>query len=866
MTTHYEEYIPAYPSIDDEEFYKRIVEKKEFWDGQDDMFFRHQMNIARYMAQWTLFGSLFIYHEMGTGKSALSVAMTELVKSQGYFKKVIYISHNQTQLFNYKNEIRQFSLRLASMMDPNTSEDKVRYKWNSILAKDGYEFYTFGTLSGEFDKKSDAWIRERYDQSILIIDEAHHLVQSNKEEDKKSYNTITRLLSVIPHKKLLVMSGTPIRDQPDEVIPLLNLVVPSDKQMSRTGFIQTFFNVRDHIQIFDTIKIPIYEWKQDAKKDFMKRIQGCVSYVKRRLSNATIQYQGHVFPPMENIRVLPHRMEAFQNMVYTDIFRRERLGEEETAVAVKSSFYSGSKQASLFVFPDENVGDKGFRKFITPQFTLRPNFLEVIGDYKNMPTGSILDQLRQFSASYAYVIQQILDHPKELVYVFSDLVEGSGILLFMSILKTLFGFKLVVSKKDLVDTKGDRMILLNDRVADEDDYQDFIQYFNRPENKHGDFCQVIMGTNKTREGISLRNVRQIHIMTPSWNFADTSQAMSRSLRAQSHNDLEDPIVKIYLHVSVPFTGEEEEEDAWLRGDIPINKNELLFSVDYQRYYRSEIKERNAKLLDRVFLECSWDCLMNVPHNTETGRNEDYSRECEYDLCHYQCHGIQNAQPGTDTSNLNAFYSQEEQLQVMNDIYSFFSQASCAHLEGFIPQHNKVLVRRCLDAIIHDPIVLRDNRNLPCFLQYKNGILFLTDNPYLPVSNNHYEMYYQQYPSTKIIFPLPNLLDSYFIKNQNIILPKLVRLIQQSSPNAKKLFLSFPLLFQSLFCETTIQSQLLHPSKVSLDARSWFVKEFKTDITYIPNILIDHRFTADKKNARRLDLKNPSIGWKTLASS
>ena len=861
--THYDQYIAAYPSIDDEEFYKRIVEKKEFWDGQDEMFFRHQINIARYMAQWTLYGSLFVYHEMGTGKSALSVAMTELVKNQGFFRKVIYISHNQTQLFNYKNEIRRFSLRLASLIDPSTSEEKLRYKWNSVLAKDGYEFYTFGTLSGEFDKKSDAWITERYDRSIIIIDEAHHLVQTNKEEDKKSYHTLVRLLAVIPHKKLLVMSGTPIRDQPDEVIPLLNLVLSPDKQLSRVQFIPTFFNIRDHVHIFENIKIPIYEWKPDAKKDFMKRIQGYVSYVKRRMSNAIVQYQGNVYEPMENIRILTHRMEPFQNMVYTDIFRRERLGEEEAGVATKSSFYSGSKQASLFVFPDEHVGEKGFKKFVTPQFTLRPAFLQVIGDYKNMPTESILDQLRQFSASYAHVIQQIVEHPKELIYVFSDLVEGSGMLLFMSLLKTLFGFRLITSKKDLEDAKGDRMILLNDRVADEDDYQDFIQYFNRPENKHGGYCQVIMGTNKTREGISLRNVRQIHILTPSWNFADTSQAMSRSLRAQSHIDLEDPVVKIYLHVSVPFIGEEENEETWLRGELPIEKNELLFSVDYQRYYRSEIKERNAKLLDRVFLECSWDCLMNVSHNMETGRGEDYSRECEYDLCKYKCHGIQDAYPSSDTSNLNAFYSEEEQLQVMNEIYSFFTLHSRVHWDGFMSQYNKVLVGRCLDSIIHDPIVLRDYRNLPCFLQYKDGVLFLTDNPYLPISKDKYEMYYQQYPSTKIVFPLPDLLDSFFIKNQKIILPKLVRLIQQSSPNAKKLFMSFPLIFQSLFCETSIQSQILHPSEVNLDARSWFVKEFKTDITYIPNVLIDHRFTLDKKNARRLDLKNPSHGWKAL---
>lgn len=852
----YDEYVPGYPSIHDEEFYNRIIEKKEFWDGQDDMFFRHQVNIARYMAQWTLYQSVFIYHEMGTGKSALTVAMTELLRKDGYYQRIVYIAHNQTQIANYKSEIKRFSLRLSSMAE------KMKNKWNSILTKDGYEFYTFGTFAGNFSKRSDVWLQQHYDRSIFIVDEAHHLVQTSKEEDKKSYNTLLHVLGLLEHKKLLVMSGTPVRDQPDEVVPLLNLVLPKDKQLSRSTFMEDYFTIKENIPIFEQVSMPLYEWKQGKREEFIKRTQGYISYVKRRQSNATIQYEGRIYEPMTNIKIVAHRMDPFQNMVYTDIFRKERLSGEE-----KSAFYSGSKQASLFVFPNEEFGEKGFKKFVSPQFLLRPDFLETIGDYKNLPTEEVIDQLRQFSASYAYVIQQIIQHPKELVYLFSDLVEGSGILLLMSILKTLFGFKLITSKKDLVDAKGDRMILLNDRVVNEDDFQDFIQYFNRPENKHGGYCQIMMSTNKTKEGISLKNVRQIHILTPSWNIADTSQAMARSLRARSHTDLDDPVVRIFLHASIPYIGEEEDEEKWLRGETPIQKDELLFSVDFQRYYRSEIKERNTKLLDRVFLEGSWDCLMNVPHNTQSGRMEDYTRECEYDVCEYKCFGVTDSLlSGTDYANANMFYSEEDKVKVLNEVQAFFFRHHHVELQHFVENvmaaHNRVLVEKCLDGIIHEPIVLRDYRDFPCFLSYQNGILFLTDNPYLPVSKENYEVYYQQHPATQVVFPLPDLLDSYFIRHQKIILPRLVRLINMDNANAKKLFLSFPLSFQALFCETAIQAQLLHPSKVSLDAKGWFIKEFKTDITYIPNVLIDHRFLEDKKQYRRLNLKSPADGWTT----
>jgi hypothetical protein len=868
MIIPYDSYLPGYPSIQDEEFYNRIVEKKEFWSGQDDMFFRHQLNIARYMTQWTLYDSLFIYHEMGTGKSAVTVAMTELAKQDKFYKKVIYIAHNQTQIANYKNEIKRFSTRLSFLLERDMKslpEDRMRGRWNSILAKDHYEFYTFGTIASEFSRRTDQWIKEHYDKSIIIIDEAHHLVQTNKEEDKKSYNTIIKFLGLLAFKKLLVMSGTPIRDQPDEIIPLLNLVLPKEKHLSRSEFISTFFRVKENIKIFEKVEIPVYEWKPEGRLDFIRHIQGYVSYVKRRLSNAVIRYEGRIYDPMKNIKIVAHRMDPFQNSIYTEIFMKERWGEGEEMGTAKSSFYSASKQASLFVFPNQETGEKGYKQFVSPQFVLRPNFLETIGDYKNMTVGSILDLLKQFSVSYAYVLGQILNNPKELIYVFSDLVEGSGILLFMSILKTLFGFKLITSKKDLVDAKGDRMILLNDRVANEEDFQDFINYFNRPENKYGEYCQIVMSTNKTKEGISLKNVRQIHILTPSWNIADTSQAMARSLRARSHIDLENPIVKIFLHVSVPFTGEEEDEEKWLDEKLPITRDELLFSVDFQRYYRSEIKERNAKLLDRVFLESSWDCLMNLPHNTQSGRLEDYSRECEYDVCEYKCYGVSgdNRLVASDFSNFNAYYSDEEEVIIMNRIQDYFRHYHRAILSDFysvFPNDNQMLVEKCLGVIIHQPIVLRDYRNLPCFLSYKNGVLFLTDNPYLPVSRENYEIYYQKNPATRVIFPLPDMLDIYFMRHQRIILPKLVRLINMENPNAKKLFLSLPFDFQSIFCETTLQSQILHPSQVSMDALGWFVKEFKTDIEHVPNILIKHRFLLNKKDYRKLDLKNPKTGW------
>ena len=60
------------------------------------------------------------------------------------------------------------------------------------------------------------------------------------------------------------------------------------------------------------------------------------------------------------------------------------------------------------------------------------------------------------------------------------------------------------------------------------------------------------------EGISLTNVQIIHVLTPWWNFSAIDQAISRGIRATSHDELLDkdpyfqnnPNVNIYLHASI----------------------------------------------------------------------------------------------------------------------------------------------------------------------------------------------------------------------------------------------------------------------------------------------------------------------------
>mgnify|MGYP000014339514 CR=1 FL=1 len=45
-----------------------------------------------------------------------------------------------------------------------------------------------------------------------------------------------------------------------------------------------------------------------------------------------------------------------------------------------------------------------------------------------------------------------------------------------------------------------------------------------------------LSDNNNSEGITLKNIRNIHIVTPSWNFSEIDQAIARGYRLFSHND------------------------------------------------------------------------------------------------------------------------------------------------------------------------------------------------------------------------------------------------------------------------------------------------------------------------------------------
>lgn len=103
-------------------------------------------------------------------------------------------------------------------------------------------------------------------------------------------------------------------------------------------------------------------------------------------------------------------------------------------------------------------------------------------------------------------------------------------------------------------------------------------------NIRGDLIKVVMITQSGAEGISLKNVRQVHILEPYWNPIRIKQVIGRAVRVDSHKQLppQDRVVNTYMYIMTLGNHVLEEDfnrtsDEFLKG-IADRKQRQIESV------------------------------------------------------------------------------------------------------------------------------------------------------------------------------------------------------------------------------------------------------------------------------------------------
>lgn len=873
-TLKLEDFLPIYPEFDDdvkeilgEKFIEdgdsnfNIYRKKEFYDYRLDEQemkperpgkpMKHQIIIARYISSHTPYKGLLLMHDPGTGKTCSSVAAIEQIRNE----KNLYNSYNGALILmkgsnlinNYINELVFVCTCKEQDKDKKCidgpyipqeyhedgiTEEQKKRRINAKI-KEFYDFDTFGVFSSKINKMKKENIIKKYSNKIIVIDEVHNL---RLKDEENHYSIIHKFLHTVQNCKVILLSGTPMVDKPEEISSVMNLILPINKQLpTEDNF------VKEYLVRSDNKNITLLN--KDKITDLKDYIHGYVSYLKAMRSDVKKTYMGDIsIGPKDtsSINLYKLTMSKFQTSSYHPAYLKDKESSEKTGV------YNDSIQSSLFVFPNGKYGKDGFLDYV--QETTQKSILDdqersvfklssALRDEIIKGTSTIeekLERLRTFSVIYADCIQKLLDPSDQSNhFIYINLVKGSGAVLFAKLLD-LFGFR--ESKGGF--SRGLHYSIITNTTTTDKENMEIIKTFNHRSNMDGKYIKVIIGSKVISEGITFKNIQNIHIFTPSWNFSETDQAIARGYRLFSHKDLEEAginvNVKIYLYCALPNLEDIDEE--------------LDNSIDYQMYKVSNDKDISIKSIENVIKEASFDCALNKKRNTFLD-SKNGSRECNYGNCKYKCDGVPKQYIDNllelDMSTYNLYYNETDLNNIIDIVIKIFDDFDIVSitldklmqivLKKSDEKNEYRLYKMLLNSIIKlvsNNIVFHTRLGYRCFFRFDNDMLYLTHN--LKNNTNFFDSYYiSNFPLQKEVDFLLKIEEFY---SDN--LPKMFKNLKNEidTDKRRKILRKFPLLVQEYLLEISILSEQLEIEGVN-DVREFIISEFSTFIERFENLIV-----------------------------
>ena len=279
-----------YPDLENKNFYKKIYQKKEFYETKPDPLpdpdnqsnktmeliypkrgdFKlqsGQMFLKNFISEATPYRGILIIHGTGTGKSCASIVIAERfhgrVNETG--RKILIIAEKSIQeefsktIFNFEKETKKNPRQVVQCTGRTYQLGKdVKYLTLrkqevqiSKMIKDIYEIVGRDKLRNKLLKET-GWdgdkknlndnirnkIKEIYSNRVIIIDEVHNRANTSDSKsaiyDKKiniSFPTVLEvIIGIAENIRLVLMSATPMFNFPSEIIEHINLLRLNDRR------------------------------------------------------------------------------------------------------------------------------------------------------------------------------------------------------------------------------------------------------------------------------------------------------------------------------------------------------------------------------------------------------------------------------------------------------------------------------------------------------------------------------------------------------------------------------------------------------------------------------------------------------------
>ncbi|MEM3062068.1 MAG: DEAD/DEAH box helicase family protein [Nitrososphaerota archaeon] len=540
-----------------------------------------------------------------------------------------------------------------------------------VVVGDKVKITSRKTETGEYERDISVDRIYNLDNTLLIVDEAHNLT------DNEYGAAVRKIIDNSKNLRVVLLSATPMKNLADDIVELLNYLRPKNFPIERD-------------KVFTSHKNYLMEFKPGGKEYLRNMCRGYVSYLRGGdpLTFAERVDIGEIPPGLSFTKVVRCYMLPFQLKTYKNVIAISDDSLERTSQAVANFVFPGLPKnredkgiegyygiEGLNIIKNQlknNPNDvtKRIASTILSKYNIRnSSSLLYLTENNKMISGDIFGKkyLKYFSIKFYTALLKINEvvygeRGPGLIFVFSNLVRV-GIELFQEVLKkngylefqenaANYSIKndtrcyycghtndqhtklpMDIPKHDFFPAVYITITGKSEELMEqipEEKHRILKNIFNNVENKDGKYIKIVLGSKVMNEGITLRNIKEIHILDVHYNLGKIDQVVGRGIRFCTHYDLMNennlyPKVEVYKYV-VSLEGELSSEE--------------------QLYKKAELKYKLIKETERILQEEAIDCPLNRNGNVFQEELERYaqcgSKEnpcpaiCGYMQCDFKC--------------------------------------------------------------------------------------------------------------------------------------------------------------------------------------------------------------------------------------
>jgi superfamily II DNA or RNA helicase len=534
------------------------------YDDKKQFLKYHQYITSQYISQNPDIRGLLIYFNVGFGKTILAISLARLYKKIDPSRKIVVLL-SKGLIQNFKDNVKKFLLQypefnnfndidMIKEIDTNfqfiSFRSNLMYKKISKIQK-SQDQIDFDSQIGDVNKM----IIEKGDfmeNTVLIIDEAHNFfnaITNGSSNSLQLYDTIMKTRNI----KLFFLTGTPIVNDPFELVPCFNMIkgyIPVKSKFQKSQSVTLLPESRKEFYNYFVNKKDL---EVKNKQRFQNRIMGMSSYY----GDLYFDEKSKDFPEqlptiIEKVSMSPEQFLAYDAALDDEkdeaSFKNNKQSSSErfsTKSSSSGTYRIRTRQISNFIFPEYAMGPSRGKK-------MREKFI-------NKVTKEDWNDLEKYSPKILKVLDNLKKHNGQPGFIYTEFVTGEGIAVLEKVLELngYMNWDEAQSKKSLSyaidkETKITKKIFaIITGKLDLVQRTEVIAEFNKTDNSHGERIALLLVNKIASEGLDLKAVRHIHILEPFWNYARIEQVIGRGVRYKSHEMLpvKERVVQPYIYLS-----------------------------------------------------------------------------------------------------------------------------------------------------------------------------------------------------------------------------------------------------------------------------------------------------------------------------